>query len=165
MKDFTKILFIICGLYSFAIWLVIIVRSLILGIKSKSWPTVEGEVIFSEVKPAENRGGVIKRYSLAFQYEYDVAGKTYRSSSVSFADSTVLTFNNGTRSKRAAQSFVTAYQVGQTVVVSYNPQNPKQAVLMPTLLNINFIILMLIFGAFGLLLLYIIEEALRVALS
>lgn len=88
--------------------------------EAKAWPTTTGRVITSEVKSQ----GSTRMYKPAVQYGYTVGGKNYLSSHVSFAE-----YSSSHPSR--AQSIISKYPVGATILVHYQPQNPDLAVLDP----------------------------------
>ena len=82
----------------------------------KSWPTVEAEVIRSEVARTEDSdGNVLYRPSIAFGYK--VNGKEYQS----FGGSHVSTSNY-----EATKRNLAAYDAGSRHRVWYNPADPNE---------------------------------------
>jgi hypothetical protein len=137
-----------------AVMFYFVIRTLILGIRSKSWPATEGEIVASEVekvKPTET-GMIINKYRAAVQYTYTVKDVTYTSEVVSFGELAFLIFNRGLRSRKGAKQLVAKYPVGSVVQVYYEPGNPNRSLLEPGVSDPNLILTMLIFGIVGLLL-------------
>ncbi|MBN1546207.1 MAG: DUF3137 domain-containing protein [Syntrophaceae bacterium] len=102
-------------------------------VQSKTWPTVEGNIIRSEIEQYAGAGGegtnaetTVQEYA-KIAYQYLVDGRQYESDKISFSSS----------SKNAGQ-LVSRYPKGKTVRVYYNPDKPKQAVLVPGSAGINY---------------------------
>lgn len=105
------------------------------GGASLEWPTIEGEVISSEI--VTNGGRRTVKYRAAIQYEYSVNGRKYSS------DKVTIMPTKGTRDK--AQRQVNKYPVGKTISVHYDPNEPEFAVLEPG--RTGYIYLPFILGA------------------
>jgi hypothetical protein len=81
---------------------------------SAAWPTVPGVVTVSE------RTKLAWRTQPRVSFSYEVAGKAYSSSKVSFADAVPA---------RETEPILSRYQPNQPVTVHYNPEDPAIAVL------------------------------------
>lgn len=125
-----------------AVLLLVVVQTIRHSQESKSWPTVSGLIIRSEVREIKNANtGPINKYREYLEYEYIVDGRTYTCGLISIADTAVLRFNSGTRSGRVAKQIVKMYPLGQSVTVHYDPRNPEIAVLETQIFNTNFLLL------------------------
>ena len=88
---------------------------------SQQWPRVEGRVLAAGVHLGSTSTRV--RDEVAdITYEYEVAGRTYRSRQLDF------TGIFGANPDRIATALV-RYEVGRKVTVRYDPTNPANAVL------------------------------------
>ncbi|WP_162459019.1 DUF3137 domain-containing protein [Desulfosarcina ovata] len=103
------------------------------SLASKSWPTVSGSIIQSEIKKRTSTSGegtnkkkTVKEYPNV-TYQYLIDGKTYKSGKLSFS------------STGNAKQVVARYPVGKRVPVYYNPEKPKQAVLIPGGAKFNYV--------------------------
>lgn len=110
-----------------AVWLIISARrSNAQAQASQSWPSVIGAVIGSTVtarSSTDSDGHHSTSYYPVVQYEYEVAGHTYRSDRVSFGMAT------GSGDPAAAQAVADRYVSGNKIRVYYDASNPGQAVL------------------------------------
>ncbi|WP_299460459.1 DUF3592 domain-containing protein [uncultured Gimesia sp.] len=111
-----------CGLHSLAA-----------AIDSKSWPVTDGVVTRSSVKTfvteVREKGRVVpnrqsRSYSPEVEYRYTVDGLELTGTRVSVEDASIGT-------KDSAQAIVDQYPVHKAVQVSYQPQQPANAVLEP----------------------------------
>ena len=85
------------------------------GLASRTWPTVEGQMISSEAVPStarRSRG----RYELRVAYRYQVEGAWHQAQRIR---ATAHTYG-----KEEAERQVGLWSSGSTVTVYYNPQNP-----------------------------------------
>ncbi|WP_281492150.1 DUF3137 domain-containing protein [Desulfosarcina cetonica] len=103
------------------------------SLASKSWPTVSGSIIRSEIEKristsgeGANKKKTVKEYPKV-TYQYLIDGKTYKSGKISFS------------STGNAKQVVARYPVGKSVPVYYNPEKPKQAVLIPGGSKFNYV--------------------------
>jgi hypothetical protein len=85
------------------------------GNASRSWPTVPGRVLSSEIRRGQ-KGNI----SPAITYRYAIAGKDYTGTRASFA---------GTTGQAESSRLVNAFPVGAAVSVAYDPADPASAVL------------------------------------
>ena len=85
---------------------------------SISWPSVEGEVVLSQIREEIGGGpyGVYGTKKPEIRYEYTVDGKKYSSRKIKFG-------------RQPSHEIVSRYPTGQKIKVFYNPDNPNQAVL------------------------------------
>ncbi len=101
---------------------------------SKNWPTVDGMIIKSEIEQqtsttgegAEKKTEVRSYPKIAYQYQ--VGGKDFECTKISFVSP----------SGNASQ-LVSRYPKGKTVRVYFNPDKPKQAVLVPGGTELNIV--------------------------
>lgn len=98
------------------------------ALRSQQWPTVPGTVTAAQVKTSTSRSSTTRRttthYSGHITYIYRVNGQDFTATQVSFAD-------YSSSDRQHASEIVNRYPAGRAVTVSYNPQNPAQAVLEP----------------------------------
>lgn len=92
---------------------------------SPSWPTVQGQVIHSEVALHRDSDGD-RMYSPDIAYNYTVNSQQYDSSQVGMLD-------GSTSIRGTVQDTVKRYPSGTTVTVYYDPEDPANAVLEPGL--------------------------------
>ena len=92
---------------------------------ASSWAIVQGRVVESRVEPQNEPGGGRPsiRYVVRIAYEYEVAGKTYRSDRVRFRGSVLHATPATAEAERAR------HPLGSTVTVRYDPARPAAAVL------------------------------------
>jgi len=97
--------------------------------RAKQWPTAEGVVLSSTAEAYKslareaNRGARVKLYEPVIEYSYEVNGRNYHSTQVSFGA------HVGTQSQEAAEERAARYPRDAKVVVHYNPEHPTVAVL------------------------------------
>jgi hypothetical protein len=92
-----------------------------------TWPVLPGRIVSSTtesfvVMPG-NKARHVRMYKPLVEYAYDVGGKEYRSTTLSYGVDTATS----SESRAAAQA--ARYTVGQTVDVHCDPKNPASAVL------------------------------------
>jgi hypothetical protein len=95
--------------------------SILRGLRSRSWSSVVGEIIESNLDLVRGARGS-KLYAPSVRYAYRVQGRNYESERVFFGFADFYT-------KRGAVSVVEAYPIGQQVDVYYDPSDPSCAVL------------------------------------
>ena len=123
----------------------VVSRTFLAAWRSKSWPTVQGVIMISEVtKLKRDYRSFANNYREKLQYEYQVDGNSYSSNIISLTDSAVLWFGSGGRSRSVASRIVQNYPVGKLIIVHYDPPNPNLAVLETGVFSINFILMTLI---------------------
>jgi hypothetical protein len=87
---------------------------------SRRWPRTTGQVIVSKV---ERAGFAISLfYVLKIRYEYDIAGKIYKSDRYSF-DPAVSIYH------KKIEQIVSKYPTGRRIFVYYNPTYPAISVI------------------------------------
>ncbi|WP_319522566.1 DUF3137 domain-containing protein [uncultured Desulfosarcina sp.] len=103
------------------------------SLASKSWPSVTGNIVQSEIEKQTSTSGegankktTVKEYP-KIAYQYNIDGKTYKSGKISFG------------STGNAKKVVSRYPQGKTVPVYYNPDKPGQAVLVPGNPEFNYV--------------------------
>lgn len=116
---------------------------IIRGLRSRTWPTVSGEVTDADVEVFHGRGGVL--YTPLIRYTYSVAGRNYESERVLFGYGDFYT-------RRGAEAVRAAYPTGGAVTVYYDPTDPRSSVLRPGVGTRTWIVL----GLFGALLFLVI---------
>lgn len=91
------------------------------AVRSKEWPTVEGEIRESYLghKDADDRGEI---YEPIVRYKYFVEGSGFLSRKLSWNPRT-------SRDKEKVQSQIDQYPEGGIATVYYNPADPWEAVL------------------------------------
>ena len=90
----------------------------------KTWPTVPGVVLDSEIKihrRTSSRGGSSRTYQPYVTYEYRVKDQAYVSDQ--------LGFGNATYGSGKAHDILALYPQGAPVTVHYDPTDPSKAVL------------------------------------
>ena len=94
--------------------------------ESKTWPTVGGVIVRSEIEAHDSTAssdGSKKSEAVQYSkiaYQYQVGGQSHKNSRISFSSSS-----------GNANQIVARYPKGKSVQVYYNPDKPKQAVLIP----------------------------------
>jgi hypothetical protein len=136
----TTIIAIMCLLWLFLAFLLL--KAVILDIRSRQWPTTRGTIALSEIEVVATTTG--HRYREVLQYEYVIDGVTYQSHTISFPDHLVQFFMNGVRSKKNAEGIIHKYPVGYEVSVRYEPSNPRRSTLETGVKDINFVLILAI---------------------
>lgn len=97
------------------------------------WATTEGDVLDKSLETIHYTAGGerITYYEPVVRYAYHVGGERYENSRVT---PQVMRFKN----RRMAESFLTAYHVGEPVTVIYNPANPHEAYLAESAALLSF---------------------------
>jgi hypothetical protein len=90
---------------------------------SRTWPTVAGRVVRSEIRPNRRANG-LPGYRTLVRYEYTVDGEAYEGRDLASGDFPY-------RSARSATRRLQPYALGSAVVVRYFPAEPEIAVLEP----------------------------------
>lgn len=112
------------------------ISQLMASFEAMSWPTASGKVTRSDVQTlsqsVRRRGGdgvrrssVEEYYTADIEYEFELNGVTHYGNQLT----TVQGGNLATRP--SVEKTVARYPVGQTVTVSYKPDDPDQSVLEP----------------------------------
>lgn len=102
-------------------------RDLLRGRSSASWPTTQGEVVYSSLEQSmstDSDGDTSVTYGAKIVYNYQVGGQQLTGDRRAFSESR-------TSSARRAQEITNRYQVGAAVTVYYDPNNPQVSVLEP----------------------------------
>ena len=99
------------------------VAGLVYGWRSKSWPSVTGEVLFSDLELSNTlRGG--RMYRPVVHYTYTVGDHGYKGKRLFFGFDSFYT-------KRGARLIIEQYTGGQAVAVFYDRSRPASSVLRP----------------------------------
>lgn len=127
-------------------------RIFLLGLKGKSWPNTYGKITQSQITKVKRSetGSVFSHYRTVIQYEYIVDDVSYKSQTLSFPDQAWQILNRGLRSRQSAKKLQTKYPINQSIEVYYNPKNPKQSILEPTIADKNLILTLIIILVMGL---------------
>lgn len=91
---------------------------------SQSWMGAQGKVTESfvhESTSTDSDGHTSTDYKPKVHYIYSVNGREYECNRINFG--------GGSTSRAKAQSVIAQYPIESSVIVYYDPQNPKQAVL------------------------------------
>jgi hypothetical protein len=99
-----------------------LVHGTVKQLQARDYPTVEGSVLKSEVK--EESSGEGTTYDLVIEYTYDVQNQGYTSDRVRYLK---------LWDRAWVSHFVADHPVNSLVTVSYDPEEPAQAVLLPGL--------------------------------
>lgn len=117
---------------------------------SSGWPSVSGTVVVSEVdKTTQTTNSNVKWvFNPILKYEYKVDGIAYSGERIRFT-SFSLSYKKEIKAKRV----ISAYPVGKSVPVFYNPKNPSDSVLVTGVGNRVYMgfgvgVLMLLVGGF-----------------
>lgn len=97
----------------------------VLSKASMDWPSVDGLVTHSNLEARVGRTRASKKaeHRIEIYYEYVVDDEVFRND--------VVRFDQGNLSTSAKERLVSAYPEGRRVDVFYNPDKPKQSVLVP----------------------------------
>jgi hypothetical protein len=108
------------------------------GFTSNRWPFAIGELESTELKEViyngrDAGGGVdlASAWVVNFKYSYSVSDSKYAGSRVTYSDGI-------NKTSRALKQLQKRYQGKSLIQVYYNPENPKQSVLVPGLGIFNF---------------------------
>lgn len=102
-------------------------RDLLRGRSSASWPTTQGEVVYSSLEQSmstDSDGDSSVTYGAKIVYNYQVGGQQLTGDRRVFSESR-------SSNARRAQEIANRYPVGSTVTVHYDPNNPPVSVLEP----------------------------------
>ena len=154
--------FIVMGVSAF----LLLTNSLIKAAASSHWPSVLGKLQSSEIKrvTVSNRRGAnrapIGGDMTNFLYSYEVNGQSYSSKRVTFSDYI-------TKTKNALDTLVRESEKKDLIDVYYNPENPKESVLIPgiSIYNILPFITFSLFICVGIVTVFFNEEALKLIQS
>lgn len=115
------------------IFLAIGLSAILTASASKSWPSVDGVIVSSEVQSdwssptpgtPQHRSGTQRMYRAAVRYAYRVDGVDYEGARVEPGE-------YSSSSAKRAYRIAGTYRKGQTVQVFYDPDDPGRAVLVP----------------------------------
>ena len=120
---------------------------------SLAWPMTQGRITSSRLVEYSHSSehGDSSSYGPKVEYEYGVAGQTYRGKRVSFG-------SEASYNKAREQAVVERYKVGTSVEVFYDPASPADAVLerraasstvILLLVGVALIAMTLLFGLVG----------------
>ena len=126
-------IFVLLGLGLIAIGL----RSIYFRLASKSWPTVIGRIMASEMGRHSDKHGTV--YTADIQYDYTVNEKLYSGNLISFGHA-------DTSNSDDARSDLNEYPVNKEVKIYYDPDNPHRSVLQPGVGNGGFVVILFGFG-------------------
>jgi Protein of unknown function (DUF3592) len=90
---------------------------------TQTWPSTEGTVSATNIRRYNDEGTI--RFAPEIDYEYQVAGQTYKSSEI--RPEVFVSFSDEDEAKR----FLRKYAVGSKPQVFYDPATPTKAVLEP----------------------------------
>ncbi|MCA9925421.1 MAG: DUF3592 domain-containing protein [Anaerolineales bacterium] len=138
------------------IWLIIFVfllRVLIVGIRSRSWSSVKGQIAHSELRRISRAetASLFDNYRTTIIYRYNIKGIEYKSVNISFGDLAWHLLGRGLRSRFNAKKITEKYSPEKFVRVYYNPDNPKQAILEPGIMHFHYLLtflIVIVMGAF-----------------
>ncbi len=109
--------------------------------KAAQWPVAEGTVMRSEVTSRRgSKGG--RTLGASIEYQYLVGNRTYTGDRVVFGD---YSSSGGGH----ARELVEKYPAGARVEVRYNPEDPGDAILDPTITWFVWFMCLLFGGIFG----------------
>lgn len=109
---------------------------LMASFEAMSWPTASGKVTRSEVETHSQsvrrrgsdgvrRSSVEEYYTADIEYEFTLDGVTH------FGNRLTTVQGGNLATRPSVEKTLKKYPVGQTVIVSYKPEDPKQSVLEP----------------------------------
>ena len=108
------------------------------GVASTHWPFVIGELESTDLKKVIYRGrdaaggpDSVSACVVNFRYHYSVADRKHEGSRVTYSDGI-------NKTSRALHKLQEKYQGKSLIQVYYNPDNPRQSVLVPGLSIFNF---------------------------
>lgn len=123
-KDLVVLLFI-AGLMAGGAWLYARYDEHMTSVsrESTSWPSVDGLVTRSNLEAFRSKVGTKRktRWRLEIYYEYVVEDEVF--------ENDLVRFDQDELSTTEKEDLVSAYPVGRKVRVFYNPERPKQSVL------------------------------------
>lgn len=99
--------------------------------RSRHWPVVRGRLeqaglrqVFYNGREADGSADMASALVVDFRYRYEVDGTVYQGSRVTFSD-------HVSKPAGSLRKLQAKFQVGQTVSVYYNPDDPSDSVLLP----------------------------------
>ena len=120
--------------------------------ESENWVPITGLVTASQVNEVQGDENTTSTYGPSITYTYQVMGKSYEGSLISFGSEGV-TYGN----RKKAEKVVARHPVGSQPIIYYDPADPSQAVLERKFIAANAIFgsIVLLIGAWMLYLVYI----------
>lgn len=129
------------------------------ALSSYAWPDVKGSIVKSRIDVRNNHTlnkSHINVYYPEIEYIYSVVDKNYIGSTIGVSD-------YGSSERNHAEVLVSRYEIGSTVDIYYDPENPSQSLLEPGLKG--FLVLRIILGifllAFGMFVLLFVNKRFR----
>ena len=123
--------------------LTLLVDPLMRSRAAQDWPTVEAEVIRSEVLTSDRGEG--RTYAVGIEYEYEIDDQTYRGHRYDFT-------TGYTSGREGKQAIVDDHPLGRRIDVHVDPDDPYESVIEPDLaLGLQWLVLL--FPTVGLLIL------------
>ncbi len=114
-------------------------RSVLLGQKSRSWPSVAGSILQSGIEThqsTDDDGSISTTYGVSLVYKYTISGQEFQGTRRTFTDVR-------TSSLLRTQKILVSYPQGGSVTVFYNPDDPSSCVLEPGVGTYIYIVLVL----------------------
>jgi hypothetical protein len=105
------------------------VNYIYLAHQSESWTETTGRVIITKV--VCNSGSKGTRYNPEVVYGYEVSGIVYYNDHYSYGFGSAAKYGFIGGRKDVAEESLKQYEVGKSVPVFYNPENPEQSCLKP----------------------------------
>ncbi len=97
----------------------------LMGFASVNWQTTQGKIISSKAVVCRSKYSLVDNYVADIIYEYSVSNVLYSSRNITYSmDSPIVYCGN-------AEKMMKQYPVGMSVLVYYEPENPKNSVLRP----------------------------------
>ena len=106
-----------------------------LGVSSRRWPTVEGEVLDSRAEVDRTSDAGHLSYRPKVRYRYVVHGREYVSGN--------FTYKGHSMAQEAVEEMTDRYRTGSHVKVHYHPRHPKWAVLEPGTTPTHYLVAMI----------------------
>jgi len=139
--NFSNMIYLLCVMVAL-VMLFSVIKNII---KTQNWSIAFGKIISMDVVQNDNLeisidGGTFKGtgFSCSVKYEYEISGKVYYGSRISF-----IGFE--TTSKKYINRMLKKYKVGTNVIVYFNPKNFSDCVLervnLITIISLIFILL------------------------
>jgi hypothetical protein len=119
----------IVGLITFVVGLVILALSTIATLKSissKEWLTTGGKIIHSTIYNYRETNEANSTYRPDIAFEYGVDGEKFISDRLYYGVK-IMSSGNWAKSRKLIEK----YPVDKEIIVFYNPNNPKEAVIEP----------------------------------
>lgn len=91
-------------------------QAMLVKLSERRWPTVEGEVISSEISQSRGLAPIVR-------YRFELNGQAY----VDSTDMGLPAFGGRVNRIEASEAVVHYYHPGRKVKVHYNPLNPRQS--------------------------------------